>query len=174
MTAVICNLAPGEGYGSSRPKTYVPGPLYQSRRDKTFVTAFMKDAARYGIQDGVDLRRSAYEEDLRQLCSTPDNELPQDRRDERNELVAEIRREIAGLTPLQFPDGPTHQLVPAPSHDLPSPKAAKATWKQNKKVHPDTPPLSADRAGAGKGDGRPVSPLPSKDATMVETPVTDP
>merc|ERR1719300_1409065 len=163
MTAVICKLAAGEGYGAARPKTYVPGPLFQSRRDKTFVTAFMKDAARYGIQDGVDLRRSAYEEDLRQLLSTPENELTPDRLAERDELIAEIKREIQNLHPSHFPNGQSHQLVPAPQNDAPpppkeTPKEKDPEEKDCEEMSSQDPPPAAAPSEAPSGAAASAAP----------------
>jgi len=73
MSAIMVEFIDGGNYGLNRSKTYVPGPLFRSRRDPDYVRAYLKDAAKYGVKDGIELRTAAYRQDIREIRKTTNN-----------------------------------------------------------------------------------------------------
>jgi len=87
MSAILVEFMDGGNYGHHRTKTWVPGPLFRARRDQDYVRAYLKDAAKWGVKDGIDLRRTAYEQDIREIKKTTNNSV----------LILKIQEVIANL-----------------------------------------------------------------------------
>merc|ERR1719233_2552038 len=92
MSAILVEFMDGGDYGSERSKTYIPGPLFRTRQDQKFVRAYLKDAAKYGIKDGVELRATAYGQDIREIKNTTND----------SDLISKIEKAIKELDESMF------------------------------------------------------------------------
>merc|ERR1719233_2112498 len=95
MSAILVEFMDGGDYGSERSKTYIPGPLFRTRQDQKFVRAYLKDAAKYGIKDGVELRATAYGQDIREIKNTTND----------SDLISKIEKAIKDLDESMFDEG---------------------------------------------------------------------
>jgi len=101
MSAILVEFVDGEKYGLERTKSYIPGPLFRERHDPNFVCAYLKDAAKFGLKDGVDLRSVAYRQDIREIKSTTNNA----------DMITEIEQVISELDDSMFEDQDITEII---------------------------------------------------------------
>jgi len=95
MSAILVEFIDGGDYGSEKSKTYIPGPLFRARLDPNFLRAYLKDAEKSGVKDGVELRATAYGQDIREIMNTTKD----------TDLISEIETAISELDESMFSQG---------------------------------------------------------------------